>query len=188
MPDDNPFVGPAGARPEIYSYGLRNPWRFSFDRETGDLTIGDVGQDAEEEIDVVGRGEGSGANFGWSAYEGNQRFNDDQSAPDAIPPALVALHSDGNCSITGGLVVRDPDLASLYGRYLYGDLCVGQLRSFTPLPGAPAARRHGARHRRRTARQLRRGRRRHGLRGLDLGPRLPTWRPLVDPSLGCPDG
>jgi glucose/arabinose dehydrogenase len=138
VPDDNPFVDRRGARPEIYSYGLRNPWRFSFDRESGDLTIGDVGQDAEEEIDVVGRGEGSGANFGWSAYEGNQRFNDDQSAPDAIPPALVALHSDGTCSITGGLVVRDPDLTSLYGRYLYGDLCLGQLRSFTPQPGAPA--------------------------------------------------
>jgi glucose/arabinose dehydrogenase len=139
VPEDNPFVGQEGAAPEIYSYGLRNPWRFSFDRETGDLTIGDVGQDTVEEIDIVARGEGSGASFGWSAYEGDRRFNDDQSSPDAIPPALVAQHSDGNCSITGGLVVRDQDLPTLYGRYLYADLCVGELRSFTPRPGEPAS-------------------------------------------------
>ena len=138
VPDDNPFVDTDGARPEIYSYGLRNPWRFSFDRDTGDLTIGDVGQDTEEEIDIVGRGDGSGASFGWSAYEGDERFNDDQESPDAIPPVLVAQHSDGNCSITGGVVVRDPDLTSLYGRYLYADLCVGDLRSFTAVPEQPA--------------------------------------------------
>jgi len=138
VPADNPFVDTDGARPEIYSYGLRNPWRFSFDRDTGDLTIGDVGQDTEEEIDIVGRGDGSGASFGWSAYEGDGRFNDDQESPDAIPPVLVAQHSDGNCSITGGLVVRDPKLTTLYGRYLYADLCVGDLRSFTPVPEQPA--------------------------------------------------
>lgn len=138
IPADNPFVGEDGARPEIYSYGLRNPWRFSFDRETGDLSIGDVGQDALEEIDLVGRGRGSGANFGWSAFEGDQRFNDDQDPDGAIPPVLTAAHADGNCSITGGLVVRDPSLKTLYGRYLYGDLCVGELRSFTPRPERPA--------------------------------------------------
>ncbi len=139
VPADNPFVGQEGAAPEIYSYGLRNPWRFSFDRETGDLTIGDVGQDTVEEIDIVARGEGSGASFGWSAYEGDQRFNEDQSSPEAIPPALVAQHEDGNCSITGGVVVRDEDLPTLYGRYLYADLCVGELRSFTPRPGELAS-------------------------------------------------
>ncbi len=139
VPRDNPFVDQEGARPEIYSYGLRNPWRFSFDRETGDLTIGDVGQDTVEEIDVVARGDGAGASFGWSAYEGDERFNDDQSSPDSIPPALVARHSDGNCSITGGVVVRDQDLPTLYGRYLYADLCVGELRSFTPVPGESAS-------------------------------------------------
>ncbi len=138
IPADNPFVDTEGARPEIYSYGLRNPWRFSFDRQTGDLAIGDVGQDTEEEIDIVARGEGSGASFGWSAFEGDQRFNDDQESPDAIAPALVTQHDDGNCSVTGGLVVRDPALTSLYGRYLYADLCVGDLRSFTPDPGSPA--------------------------------------------------
>jgi glucose/arabinose dehydrogenase len=138
IPDDNPFVDTEGARPEIYSYGLRNPWRFSFDRQTGDLTIGDVGQDTEEEIDIVGRGDGSGASFGWSAFEGDRRFNDDQDSPDAVPPVLVTQHADGNCSITGGVIVRDPTLTSLYGRYLYADLCVGDLRSFTPSPGEPA--------------------------------------------------
>ena len=121
IPDDNPFVDESGARPEIYSYGLRNPWRFSFDSETEDLSIGDVGQDAIEEIDLVGRGEGSGANFGWSAFEGDHRFNEDQDPEGAIPPVLTALHADGNCSITGGLIVRDRSLKSLYGRYLWGD-------------------------------------------------------------------
>jgi len=139
IPDDNPFVDESGARPEIYSYGLRNPWRFSFDSETGDLSIGDVGQDAIEEIDLVGRGEGSGANFGWSAFEGDHRFNEDQDPAGAIPPVLEALHADGNCSITGGLIVRDRSLKSLYGRYVWGDLCVGELRSFTPVPDRPAS-------------------------------------------------
>jgi len=139
IPEDNPFVGTADAREEIYSYGLRNPWRFAFDRETDELTIGDVGQDSQEEIDVVAKGEGSGASFGWSAFEGTEEFNDDQSSPDAIEPALIASHEEGNCSITGGLTVRDPELPTLYGRYLWGDLCVGELRSFTPVPGETAS-------------------------------------------------
>ena len=80
-------------------------------------------------------GDGAGASFGWSAFEGDAAFNDDQSSPDAIGPVLVASHEDGNCSITGGLVVRDRDLESLYGRYLWGDFCVGELRSFTAEPG-----------------------------------------------------
>lgn len=139
IPADNPFVDTAGARPEIYSYGLRNPWRFAFDAETEDLSIGDVGQDEQEEIDLVARGEGSGANFGWSAWEGDARFNEDQDPDGAIPPVLTAFHADGNCSITGGLTVRDPDLTTLYGRYIYGDLCVGELRSFRAQPDQPAA-------------------------------------------------
>jgi glucose/arabinose dehydrogenase len=120
-----------GARPEIFAYGLRNPWRFSFDREEGSLWIGDVGQDSQEEIDV-GHPRVSGSNFGWSAFEGTERFNDDQSAPNAIAPALTYGREGGNCSVTGGYVVRDPNLPSLYGRYLYGDYCVGRLRSFVP--------------------------------------------------------
>lgn len=137
VPDSNPFVGRSGARPEIYSYGLRNPWRFSFDRQTGDLWIGDVGQNSFEEIDGVERGEGSGANFGWSAFEGYERFNEDQSAPDHVPP-LLTYPLGGNCAVTGGYVARDRGLPSLYGRYLYGDFCAGQLRSFTAAPGRRA--------------------------------------------------
>jgi glucose/arabinose dehydrogenase len=137
IPADNPFSHETGARPEIYSYGLRNPWRFSFDRETGDLWIGDVGQSAFEEIDGVSRGEGAGANFGWSAFEGEVRFNDDQTAPGHVPPVLTYGRELG-CSVTGGYVVRDPELPTLYGRYLYGDFCEGELRSFTARPGHEA--------------------------------------------------
>jgi glucose/arabinose dehydrogenase len=132
-PPDNPFAGKAGARPEIYSYGLRNPWRFSFDRETGALAIGDVGQSSQEEVDYVAAGEGAGANFGWSAFEGTQRFNANVEAPGAVPPVLTYGRDEG-CSITGGYVVRDPELPALFGRYLYGDFCAGELRSFVPSP------------------------------------------------------
>jgi glucose/arabinose dehydrogenase len=124
IPADNPFVGRAGARPEIYAYGLRNPWRFSFDRGTGDLTIGDVGQNAVEEINFTRRGRGAGANFGWRPFEGTRRFRPGESAPGHVKPILERFHSRGWCSITGGVVVRDARLAgSLRGRYLFGDLC-----------------------------------------------------------------
>jgi glucose/arabinose dehydrogenase len=137
VPDSNPFVGRSGARSEIYSYGLRNPWRFSFDPVTGALAIADVGQNEIEEVDLVARGKGRGANFGWSAYEGLDRFNDNQQATNALPPVLVYGH-DAGCSITGGYVARDRGLRSLYGRYLYGDFCAGQLRSFAATPGRHA--------------------------------------------------
>ena len=97
IPAANPFAGTDGARGEIYSYGLRNPGRFSFDRLTGALSIGDVGQEEQEEIDLVAKGEGRGANFGWSAFEGEARFNEDQEAPGAVPPVHVATQADGNC-------------------------------------------------------------------------------------------
>jgi hypothetical protein len=137
VPASNPFVDRPGARPEIYSYGLRNPWRFSFDRRTGALAMGDVGESQWEEIDLVPQGGGRGANFGWSAFEGFARFSDGQTAPNAIPPVLVYPHDEG-CSVTGGYVVRDPSLASLDGRYLYGDFCAGDLRSFPAVPGRRA--------------------------------------------------
>jgi glucose/arabinose dehydrogenase len=122
---------------EVAAYGLRNPWRYSFDRDTGDLWIGDVGQDTLEEIDAVTAKDlasGRKLNFGWSAFEGNHRFNDDQQAPGAIPPVFEYSHDSGGCSVTGGYVVRDPALRTLWGRYLYGDYCVGQLHSFTADP------------------------------------------------------
>jgi glucose/arabinose dehydrogenase len=121
-----------GARPEICDYGLRNPWRFSFDRETADLLIGDVGQNAQEEIDYVPAERICGNNFGWSAFEGTDRFNQDQEAPDAVAPILTYELGNGNCAVTGGYVVRDPELPSLNGRYIYGDFCAGALRSFKP--------------------------------------------------------
>jgi glucose/arabinose dehydrogenase len=134
VPADNPFVGRADARPEIYAYGLRNPWRFSFDRETGALLIGDVGESGLEEIDYVPADQAPGANFGWSAFEGNERFNEDVQAPNAIPPILTYPTGE-RCSVTGGYVVRDPSLPSLQGRYLYGDYCNGEIRSLIPAPG-----------------------------------------------------
>lgn len=137
VPRSNPFTGRPGARPEIYAYGLRNPWRFSFDSKTGALAIGDVGQDRFEEVDVVRRGRGAGANFGWSAYEGFARYNRDEQAPNAVPPVLAYRHG-ARCSVTGGYVVRDRTLPSLYGRYLYGDYCSGELWSFIPKPGRRA--------------------------------------------------
>lgn len=127
VPKGNPFVGEPGKRPEIWAYGLRNPWRFSFDGKTGDLTIADVGQNEQEEIDFQPRGTGAGANYGWSVWEGDRR-NKPGNAPGAIRPVLVTLHSDGNCAIIGGYVVRDRSL-SLYGHYVYGDLCKPGIRS-----------------------------------------------------------
>jgi glucose/arabinose dehydrogenase len=127
-PASNPFVNRSGARPEVYAYGLRNPWRFSFDRVRGDLVIGDVGQDAVEEIDFVRKGRGRGANFGWRPFEGDRR-NFDEPAPGAVKPVITKTHGDGWCSITGGYVVRDKAVPGLYGRYVYGDYCKGQLRS-----------------------------------------------------------
>ncbi|MBX5469974.1 MAG: PQQ-dependent sugar dehydrogenase [Thermoleophilaceae bacterium] len=128
IPASNPFRGRPGARPEIYAYGLRNPWRFSFDRRTGDLVIADVGQNLYEEIDFARRGRARGVNYGWRRFEGRHRFSD-TPAPGAVPPVLEQTHADGWCAIVGGYVVRDRSLGSLYGRYLYGDNCKTGIRS-----------------------------------------------------------
>jgi glucose/arabinose dehydrogenase len=128
IPGSNPFANRAGARGEIYAYGLRNPWRFSFDRRTGDLTIGDVGQNAIEEIDFARRGRARGANFGWRPFEGDRRLFD-EPAPGARGPVITHTHGAGFCSITGGYVVRDPGVPSLLGRYVYSDLCDGRIRA-----------------------------------------------------------
>ena len=124
VPASNPFVGRAGARREVYSYGLRNPWRFSFDRVAGDLIIGDVGESAVEEIDFTTIEQARGGNFGWRVREGNRQFSD-ESVDGAIEPVIVRTHDEGWCSVTGGYVVRDPALSSLRGKYLYGDFCKG---------------------------------------------------------------
>lgn len=136
VPADNPFVGDGAADPTIWSYGLRNPWRFSFDQVTGDLWIGDVGQGDFEEINHSTATEGGdaakGANFGWSAFEGFERFNDDQSADGALAPLFVYDHADGRCSVTGGTVARGDSVPDLAGWYLFGDYCTGQIWALDP--------------------------------------------------------
>jgi glucose/arabinose dehydrogenase len=133
IPAGNPFVGRAG-RDEIWSYGLRNPWRFSFDRTTGDLVIGDVGQNAVEEIDFSPGASSRGANYGWRPWEG-RRPNFNEPAPGAVFPVITHSHEEGYCSITGGYVVRDPRLTGWAGRYLYGDFCHGTIESALLSPG-----------------------------------------------------
>ncbi len=132
VPRSNPFAGRRG-RDEIYAYGLRNPFRFSFDRLTGDLAIGDVGQDAVEEIDFARAGRARGDNYGWRCFEGRRRAAPCR-APGHVPPVLQRRHP-ASCSIVGGYVVRDPALADLRGRYVYGDLCNSALRSARLRPG-----------------------------------------------------
>ncbi len=133
IPPDNPFRGRAGARPEIYAYGLRNPYRYSFDRRRGSLVIGDVGQGDVEEIDFVpGRAGGlaprGGYNFGWDAFEGRRRY-ESGSAPGHVRPVIEHTHSEGFCSIIGGYVIRDRALGRGWTRrYVYGDYCDGTLR------------------------------------------------------------
>jgi glucose/arabinose dehydrogenase len=139
VPADNPFVGVDGARPEIWSLGLRNPWRFSFDSATGDLWIGDVGQGAWEEIDHApatdGLGAGRGLNFGWSALEGTHPQNDDQPAEGATPPLYEYSHDDG-CSVTGGEVYRGNAIPGLAGWYVFADYCGGMVWALQVVAGA----------------------------------------------------
>jgi glucose/arabinose dehydrogenase len=127
-----------GASPQIYAYGLRNPWRFSFDRLLGDLVIGDVGQDKYEEIDFEPRGAAPGANFGWNIFEGDHRYKKG-NAPGAVPPVLELPHSRGFCAVVGGYVVRDRSLGSLYGRYVYGDDCAPRIYSVSLSGGRASA-------------------------------------------------
>ena len=136
IPFDNPFVGRSGARGEIYAYGLRNPWRFSFDRTTGDIAIADVGQNQAEEIDFARRGGARGVNYGWRVFEGRRLNFPDERAPGAVGPVLTYSHAGGGCSITGGVIVRDRSLGSLVGRYVYGDYCVGKVRAVRLRPGS----------------------------------------------------
>ena len=140
IPRSNPFRGRRGAKPTVYSYGLRNPWRFSFDRKTGDLVIADVGQSEWEEVDFVRRGRGRGANFGWNTFEGNHEY-DGGSAPGHIRPVLEHSHDEGFCSITGGYVLRHRSYGNLRGTYVYGDLCEGVVRGARLGPGRATGRR-----------------------------------------------
>ena len=116
----------SGAQPEVYASGLRNPWRFSFDRRTGALIVGDVGGEQQEEIDVLAPGRAPGANLGWPAFEGTARGRGE--APGALAPVLAYPHgSTGFCAIAGGYVSRDPRVPATRGRYLFGDFCKGDI-------------------------------------------------------------
>ncbi len=125
IPGDNPFAA-GGGRPEIWAYGLRNPWRFSFDSRTGDLYIGDVGQNAWEEIDFQPAGSSGGVNFGWKLREGRHPFAS-QTTEGLVEPVAEYPNPAEGCSVTGGVVVRDPELPAWQGVYLYGDYCSGQI-------------------------------------------------------------
>ncbi len=126
VPADNPFVNTADALPEIWSYGWRNPWRFSFDRATGDLYVGDVGQNAEEEISFQPSSSAGGENYGWRILEGNNCYDANLGCdnPDLVAPIATYSHDLG-CSITGGFVYRGEQFPWLQGQYLFADYCTG---------------------------------------------------------------
>ena len=132
IPSGNPFGNGAAGRPEVWAYGLRNPWRIAFDRQNGDLYIGDVGQDNVEEVDFLPAGAGAGTNFGWHVMEGTRCTNLGGGPPCGAAvlalPIIEYTHASG-CSIIGGNVYRGTQVGSLFGRYLYGDLCAGTVWS-----------------------------------------------------------
>ncbi|MEY2464267.1 MAG: hypothetical protein QOH64_2405 [Acidimicrobiaceae bacterium] len=135
IPAGNPFADGSGGAPEVFAYGLRNPWRFSFDRATGDLWIADVGQNQYEEIDFAPAGQGAGMNFGWSKLEGTHPYNGGTNPDGATLPVYEYDHaSTGGCSVTGGYVYRGTELASLQGLYLFGDYCAGEIKALQRAP------------------------------------------------------
>jgi glucose/arabinose dehydrogenase len=143
IPADNPFVGVAGAAPEVYALGLRNPFRFSFDRQTGDLLIGDVGEGAREEIDWISPDAARGANFGWPCREGKVAGPVGSPDPRCPLPApayvepLFDYENTGGAAVTAGYVVRDSSLTGLFGRALYADFGGGEIISLALNPAAP---------------------------------------------------
>lgn len=126
VPADNPFVGNPDALPEIYAYGLRNPWRFSFDQQTGELWVADVGQNRYEEINLVSKGD----NLGWPIMEATSCYNSSSCDQTGLTlPVAEYAHGDGDCSVSGGFVYRGESQSVLAGSYLYSDFCSGRLRS-----------------------------------------------------------
>ncbi|MEO8164241.1 MAG: PQQ-dependent sugar dehydrogenase, partial [Betaproteobacteria bacterium] len=141
IPATNPFVGQSGSRAEIWSLGLRNPWRYSFDRQTADLYIADVGQGNWEEVDIAASasGMGRGVNFGWNVMEGNHCYPAGTACNGSAltAPTLEYDHETGACSITGGYVYRGTAIPALRGTYFYADFCAGFVRSFRLVKGSP---------------------------------------------------
>ena len=127
IPPDNPFVNRAGARPEIWAIGMRNPWRFTFDRANGDLWIADVGQETYEEVDFQPAASQGGENYGWNLMEGKHCYQDGCSQQGLILPVFEYTHAENNCSIIGGFVYRGRVSPGMRGLYLYGDLCSGRI-------------------------------------------------------------
>jgi glucose/arabinose dehydrogenase len=135
IPRGNPFVGGPGLD-EIYSLGLRNPYRFSFDAATGAIVIGDVGAASREEVDYRARGDAAGVNFGWPRFEGTLLRTGSVQAPGAVPPIFeYETHANGTCAITGGYLIRDRRLGPFVGRYVYADFCAGDIRTLVPSLG-----------------------------------------------------
>jgi hypothetical protein len=140
VPPDNPFAGDTSYSPEIWATGFRNPWRFSFDRQTGDLFVGDVGQDLWEEVDAAAApGRGKGLNFGWSVVEGTHCYNAGSCNQTGFTPPAVEYAHGPSCSVTGGYVYRGTRVTELIGHYLYADYCTGFVRSFRYAGGAVTA-------------------------------------------------
>jgi glucose/arabinose dehydrogenase len=138
IPPDNPFARRADALPEVWAYGLRNPWRFSFDPGTGDLHIADVGQNNYEEIDLLQAPLEGGANFGWNILEGTHCYATDPCDPTGTTlPVAEYTHDDGNCSVTGGYVYRGETHTSLKGMYFYADFCSGLIWGITRANPSP---------------------------------------------------
>lgn len=131
VPAANPFVGVANTAPEIWAYGLRNPWRFNFDSFTGDLWIGDVGQDTREEVNFQASNSTGGENYGWSCYEGTLPFNSNQCFAGSVytDPLYEYDNAAADCSVTGGTVYRGTQFADLFGKYFFTDFCSGKIRS-----------------------------------------------------------
>ncbi|MBM2850232.1 MAG: glucose/sorbosone dehydrogenase-like protein, partial [Anaerolineales bacterium] len=132
VPATNPYTQTVGYRPEIWALGLRNPWRFSFDRQTGDLYIGDVGQDTREEVDYQPAANAGGMNYGWRCKEGTHDYNFSGTCSTLTlePPVAEYNHGPGDsigCSITGGFVYRGPAYAFMQGMYFYADYCTGRI-------------------------------------------------------------
>jgi glucose/arabinose dehydrogenase len=134
IPATNPFVRQRGARPEIWAWGLRNPWRFSFDSAAGNLWIGDVGQDHWEEIDFQLGASPGGQNYGWARMEGNHPFYGSKPAG-AVAPIYEYPHVAGTCAVTGGYVYRGNRISGLGGAYLFGDFCLGNVTAILEAAG-----------------------------------------------------
>ena len=130
IPDDNPLIGQDGVRPEVWAFGLRNPWRFTFDRDTGDLWAADVGQNEREEVNVIQ----PGLNYGWNVMEGSLCYGrgNENCSREGLELPVTEYGRAGGCSITGGYVYRGERIPGLYGSYVYGDFCSGKIWSYDP--------------------------------------------------------